>query len=386
MVAALGQGHATRMPAMRLTAALRDLRLVSTRATARRGIALGALALSERLLAPATVWALFGSGLASKLGIGLMLSVVFTARTLAQRAWSARVEADLIDRTAASILQADVLSPDVLPGEDARTELVQATYYTSQSLTQTLPNLVSDALACVILATVLVAKEPARLVGLAAGLTVAGAATLAVSRRSVGRAVARVWEVQREVYEAFADALEGRLEIVASGLRAAFLGDLTRRTAAWGAAGIRLASATALSGRLPMLAIAGLVSLALLFHGQTHGVLSVRLEGILSLSRGPGSGRRADGSRSLMERPWRARIRGVERIGQEYAPSAAPFFGHALEGEDRRRRRAARRCRCRRVAVQRRVSPAAALPAAAVRCAPCGPMARTERKRPADHS
>jgi len=262
---------------MRLTAALGDLRLVSTRATSRRGIAVGALGLSERLLAPATVWALFGSGLASKLGIGLMLSVVFTARTLAQRAWSARAEAELVDRTAASILQADVLSPDVLPGEDARTELVQAIYHTSQSLSQTLPNLVADALACVILAAVLVSKEPARLVGLAAGLTVAGAATLAVSRRSVGRAVARVWEVQRGVYEAFADALEGRLEIVASGLRAAFLGDLKRRTAAWGAAGIRVASATALSGRLPMLAIAGLVSLALLFHGQTHGVLSVRL-------------------------------------------------------------------------------------------------------------
>ena len=262
---------------MQLAAALGDLRLVSTTATARRGIAVGALGLFERLLTPATVWALFGSGLAWKLGAGLILSGVFTARSLAQRAWSARAEAELVDRTAASILQADVLSPDVLPGEDARTEVAQAIYHTSQSLTQTLPNLVADALACVILAAVLVAKEPARLVGLAAGLTVAGAATLAVSRRSVGRAVARVWEVQREVYEAFADALEGRLEIVAAGLRTAFLGDLTRRTVAWGAVGIRLASATALSGRLPMLAIAGLVSLALLFHGQMYGPLSVTL-------------------------------------------------------------------------------------------------------------
>jgi ATP-binding cassette, subfamily C, bacterial CydD len=265
------------MPVMRLAAAFGGLRLVSTRATARRGIAVGALGLFERLLAPATVWALFGSGLASKLAIGLTLSVVFTARTLAQRAWSARAEAELIDRTARSILQADVLSPEVLPDEDARTELVQAIYHASQSVTQTLPNLAADALACVILAGVLVSKEPARLVALAAGLTLTGAGALMISRRSVGRAVAQAWQVQRGVYEAFADALEGRLEIVASGLRVAFLDDLRGRAVAWGSAGIRVASATALSGRLPMLAIAGLVSVALLIHGKTPGAFSIAL-------------------------------------------------------------------------------------------------------------
>jgi ABC-type multidrug transport system fused ATPase/permease subunit len=265
------------MHAMRLAAVLVDLRLVSTRATARRGVAVGALGLTERLLAPATMWALFGSSMGWKLGIGLMLTVVFTARALAQRASSARVEAELIDRTAASILQADVLSPDVLPDEDARTELVQAIYHSAQSVAQTLPNLAADALACVILGAVLVSKEPARLVGLAAGLTLAGAGALMVSRRSVGTAVAKAWGMQRDVYEAFADALEGRLEIVASGLRAAFLGELRRRTFAWGSAGIRVASATALSGRLPMLAIAALVSVALLLQAKTPGTFPIAL-------------------------------------------------------------------------------------------------------------
>jgi ABC-type multidrug transport system fused ATPase/permease subunit len=58
--------------------------------------------------------------------------------------------------------------------------------------------------------------------------------------------------------------MEGRLEIVASGMTAAALRDLYARTAAWGAAGVSMATSAVLSGRVPMLGIAGFVALALL--------------------------------------------------------------------------------------------------------------------------
>ncbi len=145
------------------------------------------------------------------------------------------------------------------------------------AFSQTLPNAIGDALACVLLAAVVACLEPARLVAFAAAVTLVAAAALLVSRRAVGRAVERAWKVQERVYEAFGDALEGRLEIVAAGRRGAFMADLRDRTLAWSAAGVRVAGATVLSGRLALAAVAGLVSAALFADGQLRGSLTVSL-------------------------------------------------------------------------------------------------------------
>jgi len=250
---------------------------VSTEAVLRRGALVGALGLVERILTPAAAWALFQRTLRDKLTAGFILGAVFTARSLAQRAFTSRTEADLVERTAASVLEGDVLRPSVLPDEDARLEIVQAVFQTSTAVSQTLPNLLSDSVACVLLLGVVVSVEPTRLVAFAAALTLIAAAALLASRRSVEKAVARAWLVQGRVYDAFVDALDGRLEIVASGLRGPYMADLHERTLAWGVAGVRVAGATALSGRLPMLVIAGLVAAAVLADADARGSLSLTL-------------------------------------------------------------------------------------------------------------
>jgi ATP-binding cassette, subfamily C, bacterial CydD len=224
---------------------------------------------------PAAVWAVFSHALVGKITSFLALGAAFTARSLAQRTWAARVEAELVDQMAESVLYADALRASVLPEEDARIEVVQAIYQSAQALVQTLPNFAADVVACAALGAWIVSREPARLVGLAGGLTVAAGAALISSRRAVERALEGAWKVQRRVYDGFADALEGRLEIVASGQRSSFLERLGGRTTAWAAAGVRVAMATTLSGRLPMVAMVGLVALVVLIRGPGGLVASV---------------------------------------------------------------------------------------------------------------
>ncbi len=262
---------------MRLRTIFDEGRLLATPAILQRAAVVSASALVQRLLAPAMAWVLFGSSLPMQLGVALALSVVFTAHTLTQRMFAARTEADLLDRTAAAVLDGDVLRAGVASEDDARVEIVTAIFHAAQAVSQTLPNLVADLVSCVILGAWVVRAEPARFVLLAGTLTVVAAGALLVSRRSVERAVARAWDVQEQAYETFADILDGRLEVVASGFRGAFLEKLRRKTTDWGAAGAAVAASSALSGRLPLLAIAILVAVALVLSPSIRQSASASL-------------------------------------------------------------------------------------------------------------
>ncbi len=262
---------------MRPRAVLADLRTLATGAIVRRGALLAGVEVVERTLALVIAWTLVQRSLRDKIGVTLLFGTVFTVRSLAQRTFTARTEAELLERTATSVLEGDVLRAHVLPDQDLRLEAAQSVYHASQALSQTLPNVCGDLVACVLLAVAVCWLEPARLVVLAAAMTLVAAAALLLSRRAVGRAAERAWKLQERVYEAFGDALEGRLEIVASGRRRAFLADLHSRTRAWSAAGAQVAVATVLSGRLGLVAVAGLVSVALLANTRMPGALTVSL-------------------------------------------------------------------------------------------------------------
>jgi ATP-binding cassette subfamily C protein CydCD len=308
---------------MRPRAALADLRTLATPRIARRATVVATIALVERTLAPALAWTLVQRTLRDKVAVTLLFGAVFTVRTLVQRIFLARNEADLLERTAASVLDGDVVRADILADQDLRIEAAQAVYLTSQVFAQTLPNVLGDTFACVLLAAVVACVEPVRLVVLAAAFTLVAAAALLVSRRAVGRAVERAWKVQERVYDAFGDALEGRLEIVASGRRAAFMADLRERTLAWSDAGARVAGATVLSGRLALAAVAGLVAAALFANGQLRGSLAVTLTDVaLFASVTPAFAGVAQGVHGLVrDERWVRLLAGVMRGA---APSIGP--------------------------------------------------------------
>jgi ABC-type bacteriocin/lantibiotic exporter with double-glycine peptidase domain len=259
---------------MRFRVTFDDLRTLVTPPIIRRGVAAGGLGLVERILAPAAAWSLFGHGGLAKIAWFAALGAAFTVRSLAQRAWAARAEAELVERVVESVLHGDTLASAVAD-DDSRLQVIQAVYQSAQCLAQTLPNLAADLVACVVLGVLVVAKEPGHLVAMAGGLTLAAGATLLLSRHRVERAVEEAWKVQAQVYANLAHALEGRLEIVGSGFRGRFVDRLRVHTSRWADAGVRVAAATTLSGRVPMLAIAGLVAAALLMQGSVRWAASL---------------------------------------------------------------------------------------------------------------
>lgn len=248
---------------MRFATALAEVRSVTTPVIARRGVVVAVSGAAQRILAPALAQSLFQRGVVAKLVIGLALSAVFTAHTLVQRAFAARTEAELLQRTAAAVLGGNVLRAGTRSEDEVRGEIRHAIYETAQVVTQTIPNLMGDLASCAVLGIWVLLAEPGRLVVVAAALTLVAGAALFVSRASVDKAVARAWAVQNRAYEAFVDIWDGRLEVVASGRRDAFLSDLRDRTSAWGQAGAAVAASSSLAGRLPLLAIAVLVAVAI---------------------------------------------------------------------------------------------------------------------------
>jgi ABC-type multidrug transport system fused ATPase/permease subunit len=256
---------------MRPRAALADLRTLACSAAIRRGLVVATIALVERMLTPVIALTLVQRGMRDKVVVTLLFGAAFTARTFLQRALAARNESDLLERTAASVLEGDVLQAEVLPDQDVSVQAAQSVHVAAQTLTQTFPSLCADLVACGMYALIAAWLEPPRLVALAAAVTVAATAALYVSRRAVTSSVDSAWRAQERVYDAFAQVLEGRLEIVASGRQRAFMDHLHAATRAWGAAGARVAAASVLSGRLTLVAVGGIVAGALLAGSPLRG-------------------------------------------------------------------------------------------------------------------
>jgi ABC-type multidrug transport system fused ATPase/permease subunit len=255
-----------------------DLACIATSPMVRRGAFVGLLTLAQRGLGPALVLSAFERGLASQIAAGVALGLVAAAHGVAQRVSAARAEAELFERAARSALSGDVLQRNLLVEEDAHLEIVQAIYMSAQIASHTLPNLCADAVASLLLAVLVLWVEPARLVAVGAILALAGAGLLAMSRRAVDRGAERAWALQGRVHDGLSNILEGRFEVVASGLRSTFLADFARTAADWGRAGIFTAGAGALTGRLPLWALAAGVAAALFAAFSAGGIAAPTLE------------------------------------------------------------------------------------------------------------
>ena len=235
------------------------------------------MALAERLLTPAAAWVLFERSLATKVGVTLALAAALAAHQFVWRVAAARSEADLSARGMERLLAGDVLRASVLSGEDAHAELGQGVYSSAEVLSRGIPTLAADLASSAVLTVVVAAIEPARIVIAAVALTLVAALTLAWSRGRMQPAFVRAWELQARVVDTLVDALQGRQEIVAAGGRGHFLSEAFERSRAWGAASVHIAGSTVLSGRLPMLAIAGIVGVIVSVDSHGRGSLSLTL-------------------------------------------------------------------------------------------------------------
>ncbi len=214
------------------------------------------LGLLERLFTPAGAWlAVEGSLLVKIVCVG-SLGTLYSLRLYAQRLFVGDGEARIFEQVITSLARGDVLRQNPLPTEDARTELAQAVYHAANCVAQDAPNLVADCIASLVLACVVLALEPLRVVLLLVAVVAVATVALAWSSRRLRNAARQVWRAHQQVFLSLVDALEGRLELAAHGRTSEFLVEARRRTRELSAATRRTATATALSGRLPLLLIA----------------------------------------------------------------------------------------------------------------------------------
>ncbi|HEY1691521.1 MAG TPA: ABC transporter ATP-binding protein [Polyangiaceae bacterium] len=251
------------------------MRKVASPPIVRRGSIIAALAFIERLLTPAFAWSLFGQAVTTKLLFTVALAATFTFRTFTQGALTARTEADLFRRVTSAVLGGDVLQNNVLPEEDARTELLQGIRRSTLQIGQELPVLVADVAASGVLAILVSVIEPGRLVLAAALLALMAGAALAWTRGRLHRLSELAWKRQEPVIASLVDALEGRLEIVASGRRLGFLSEAAAYADAWASASTRVAVSSVIAGRLPMLAIAVVVALLIAAGARRSGYMPI---------------------------------------------------------------------------------------------------------------
>ena len=305
-----------------MLALLTAARTLATKRIVGRGVMLGTLALAQRLLTSATAWVLFARPAEVQLAVSVALGAVFTGRTLLQRVLSSRTEADLMGRVIESVLDGDVLRASVLPEEDAQADLGHGVYFGAQQLSEVVPGLMADLVAALLLAVVVARLEPPRLVLGAMALTLVGAVGLMWSRGRVQRAMKAAWELRERVIDKMVDAVEARLEIVASGERVAFAADTRERTRAWAVAGSRAAGWSVTSGRIPLLLIAAAVGVALMLDSRLRGAFPVTLSDVaLFASMTPAFAGVAHGVIALVQ--MEPSVRAVARVVDDARPRRA---------------------------------------------------------------
>ena len=320
-----------------MLASLQAARTLATGRILRRGVLLAALALAQRVLTPATAWVLFAfapfaRSVQVKLAVGFALGAVFTVRTLLLRVLASRTEAELMERVIGSVLDGDVLRASVLAEEDAQADLGLGVYFGAQQLSDVLPALGGDLVAALLLAVVVAWVEPTRLVLGATALTLVAAGGLVWSRGRIRRAVRVAWEARERVIDKLVDALEARLEIVASGERATFAADARTRARAWADAGVRASGSSVMSGRIPLLVIAAVVGLALLLDARWRGAFAVTLADVaLFASTTPAFAGVAQNILALVQSE--PSVRAVARVISDARPrpgGTPPHTSHAL--------------------------------------------------------
>jgi ABC-type multidrug transport system fused ATPase/permease subunit len=302
-----------------MIAPLEAARALATAPIRRRGALLGVLVLAQRILTAATAWVLFARPFEVKVTVSLALAGVFATRAFLQRSLMSRTEAELMQGATESILDGDVLRRSALPDRDAHADLTHGVYFASHQLSDVLPNLVGDVVAAVFLGLAVVVVEPTRLVVGATALTALAAGGLLWSRGRIHRAVHLAWDQRDRVVQTMVDAVEGRLEIVASGERNGFASEARRRGQDWAEAARRAAASSLVSGKVPLLAIALAVAVALLIESQRQTAFPVTLADVaLFASVTPSFAGVAQGLLALIQ--VEASVYAVARVVAEARP------------------------------------------------------------------
>ncbi len=279
-------------------------RLVDPRLS-RRVALLSLLGMTFRLSAPLTAWALFSAAVGMKFALAIVLGALFSLRSLLARLFEVRTEAELGETVVQSLVDGDVLNPQILVKEDPHVTIAQGVFLSAQALMQFLPSLIADSIAAMLFVAVGVAVAPTRLLLLSAALALPATLSLLLARRRLARVVQQAWTLRERFFENVTDVIDGRIEIAAAGQRDAFLVDTALRASEWRTAAFRVTGTALISGRLPVGIFAAAVAALVLFGSRTHMLVVTWSQIAIYASVLPTFAGIAQGVHGLVQaRPW----------------------------------------------------------------------------------
>jgi ABC-type multidrug transport system fused ATPase/permease subunit len=202
--------------------------------------------------------------------LGLLLAL----RGFIGAAVRARTQGAVHRASVEGLLRSDVLRASVLPREDAHTAVTEGAYEAGRLLSETIPALLGDALACVALGAYVLVTRPGRVV-VVGGVALAVATLAAALTRNITlRLGERAWAAYDPVVDALAMGIGARLELVASGREREFINEARARIDHWTRTSLGADRLSALAGRAPILGGAVAVGAALLLDQTLRAPLA----------------------------------------------------------------------------------------------------------------
>jgi ABC-type bacteriocin/lantibiotic exporter with double-glycine peptidase domain len=254
------------------------LSILLKRATSgtRAGLAVAVvLALGSRLAVIATAVAV-GEGGVTRAAIvaGVVTTLCLAGQRLVLLLTRARCERDLQRAVVDALLESDVID---VARERTQRVVFEGTYHAVPVVAASLPALVSDAVAAIVIVPLLIATFPERILATGALALVAIVLAVLVARRLAQRGEARANAAYEEVADALLLAVEGRLEIVARGGERAFEERFATLTDRYVRAADRVGVVSAWLGRAPLVVGAAAVAAIALVDVSSREQLSAAL-------------------------------------------------------------------------------------------------------------
>jgi ABC-type bacteriocin/lantibiotic exporter with double-glycine peptidase domain len=215
------------------------------------------LAIAARIAVVATALAIGRTDVRSGITIGAVAAILFGVGRMLHGPAKVAIECDLHIATARALLEGDVLD---VPEADTQRVAFEGSYRTIDLLASVLPSLVADGTATALMAPVLVGLFTRPVLVIAVLLMIV-VTIVAVALRRVTRLLeTRLSHAHQDVADAVLVAIEGTVEVVASGREEDVLAMLQRTLATYRRLAIRSAWVSALLGRAPI--GAGLLAVA----------------------------------------------------------------------------------------------------------------------------
>ncbi len=242
-----------------------------------------ALGLAERValagaalaLLPAPRDAASGDGARVGLAVGLALASagLYAGRRLLRASARIQIEAELQRRAVRAVLARHPFEPRVRGEPDAQTLAVEGAYAGAVLAAEAAPGAASDAAASCVVAAMLVATQPARVIALGLLALAVALVAAAVARRRMQRVEREVLATYEPVMEHLRAAIGGAVEIVTRGAAPAHLTATDLAVAAHARAATRADRMGALLGRAPLALGVGAVAAVLVADGTAARAL-----------------------------------------------------------------------------------------------------------------